>query len=161
VDQRDLNRNFGLLLVDIARLMRRNFARRSQPLGMTEGQWRVLVRLSVNQGITQAALAELLEIQPITLVRLIDRLEAAGLVERRPAPKDRRAFQLYLMPKAQPVIEQIWALALETRAEALAGLSAAAREQMIDALVTIKANLLRLDAEEPAARAESPDAAHG
>ena len=160
MDHRDLDRNFGLLLVDIARLLRRNFSRRSQPLGMTEGQWRVLARLSVNQGVTQAALAELLEIQPITLVRLIDRLEAAGLVERRPAPKDRRAFHLFLTPAAQPVLDQILQLAQETRQEAMAGLSDRAREQMIDALVVIKANLLRLDADE-SDRAEPSGAAHG
>ena len=125
MDKRDPNRAIGFLVSDIMRLMRRDFSRRALPLDMTEGQWRVLARLSGNEGLSQAALAELMEVQPITLVRLIDRLEAAGLVERRPAPKDRRAFQMFLTSKAQPIIDRIWDFAHETREEALAGLSAA------------------------------------
>lgn len=159
MDRRDPNRALGILLTDVTRLLRRDFARRAQPLGMTESQWRVLARLSGNQGITQVALADLLEVQPITLARLIDRLEAAGLVERRPAPKDRRAFQLYLTPKAQPILDRIWELAHEAREAAMAGLTAAQREQMIDALITIKANLLSTDPTDAAEGA--PDAAHG
>ncbi|HEY5607638.1 MAG TPA: MarR family transcriptional regulator [Alphaproteobacteria bacterium] len=158
MDKRDPNRVFGFLMTDITRLMRRDFARRAQPLDMTEGQWRVLARLSGNQGLSQAALAELMDVQPITLVRLIDRLEAAGLVERRPAPKDRRAFQLYLTPKAQPIIDRIWDFAHQTREEAMAGLSPAAREQLIDTLIRIKANLARNNAGDVA---ETPDAANG
>jgi DNA-binding MarR family transcriptional regulator len=125
---------------------------------MTEGQWRVLARLSGNQGLSQAALAELMDVQPITLVRLIDRLEAAGLVERRPAPKDRRAFQLYLTSKAQPIIDRIWDFAHQTREEAMAGVSPAAREQLIDTLIRIKTNLARNNAGDVA---ETPDAANG
>ena len=160
MNRRDPDRQFGFLLTDITRLMRRNFSRRAQPLGMTEGQWRLLARLSENQGISQAALADIMEVQPITLVRLIDRLEASGLVVRKPAPHDRRAFQLYLTPKAQPLLDRIWDFAHETREAAMAGLSAVAREQMIDALIDLKANLVRLEAAEAAA-ADAEDAAHG
>jgi DNA-binding MarR family transcriptional regulator len=158
MDGRDPNRQFGFLMTDIVRLLRRDFARRAQPLGMTESQWRVLARLSANQGVSQAALADIMEIQPITLVRLIDRLEAAGLVERRPAPKDRRAFQLWLTPNAAPLLDRIWDLGHATREAALAGLSAAQREQMIDALIAIRTNLSATD--DPDATAK-PDAAHG
>ena len=158
MDKRDPNRVFGFLMADITRLMRRDFARRAQPLDMTEGQWRVLARLSGNEGLTQAALAEQMEVQPITLVRLIDRLEAAGLVERRPAPKDRRAFQLFLTPKAQPIIDRIWDFGHQTREEAMAGLSAAEREHLIDTLIGIKAKLARSNG---ADSADTPDAANG
>jgi MarR family transcriptional regulator for hemolysin len=158
VDKRDPNRVFGFLMADITRLMRRDFALRAQPLDMTEGQWRLLARLSGNEGLSQAALAELMEVQPITLVRLIDRLEAAGLVERRPAPKDRRAFQLFLTPKAQPIIDRIWDFGHQTREEAMAGLSAAEREHLIDTLIRIKANLARNNG---ADSADTPDAANG
>ena len=158
MDKRDPNRVFGFLMADITRLMRRDFALRAQPLDMTEGQWRLLARLSDNEGLSQAALAELMEVQPITLVRLIDRLEAAGLVERRPAPKDRRAFQLFLTPKAQPIIDRIWDFGHQTREEAMAGLSAAEREHLIDTLIKIKANLARNNG---ADIAETPDAANG
>jgi DNA-binding MarR family transcriptional regulator len=159
VEKRDPNRALGFLMTDITRLMRRDFARRAQPLDMTEGQWRVLARLSSgNEGLSQAALAELMEVQPITLVRLIDRLEASGLVERRPAPKDRRAFQLFLTPKAQPIIDRIWDFGHETREEALAGLSPAERERLIDTLIQIKANLARSNG---ADSADTPDAANG
>jgi DNA-binding MarR family transcriptional regulator len=157
IDPRDPSRVFGFLLTDITRLMRRNFARRAQPLGMTEGQWRLLARLSGNQGISQAALADIMEVQPITLVRLIDRLEAAGLVERRPDPKDRRAFRLYLAPKAQPLLDRIWDFAHQTREDAMAGLSPVERERMIDALIKIKANLVRIDDDE----SKQPDSSHG
>jgi DNA-binding MarR family transcriptional regulator len=158
VAKRDPNRAVGFLMTDITRLMRRDFARRAQPLNMTEGQWRVLARLSNNQGLSQAALAELMDVQPITLVRLIDRLEAAGLVERRPSPKDRRAFQLFLTPKARPIIDRIWDFAHQTLEETMAGLTAAEREKLIDTLIRIKANLARGNAED---LVESPDAAHG
>lgn len=157
MDPRDPNRQFGFLMTDIVRLLRRNFARRAQPLGMTESQWRVLARLSGNQGISQAALADMMEIQPISLARLIDRLEAAGLVERRPAPRDRRAFQLYLTPSAAPFLDRIWELGHATREAAMAGLSVKQREQMIDALIAIKANLLA----ESDDAAGKRDAAHG
>jgi DNA-binding MarR family transcriptional regulator len=159
VDKRDPNRAVGFLMTDITRLMRRDFARRAQPLDMTEGQWRVLARLSSgNEGLSQAALAELMEVQPITLVRLIDRLEASGLVERRPAPRDRRAFQLFLTAKAQPIIDRIWDFGHQTREEAMAGLSAGEREQLIDTLIKIKANLARNNG---ADSADTPDAANG
>ena len=86
----------GALLVEVGRLLRRNFNRRAQELGLTQAQWQALAHLSRKQGINQACLADLLEVQPITLARLIDRLAAAGWVERRPDPADRRAQRLYL-----------------------------------------------------------------
>ena len=80
--------------------------RRLQSLGLTQAQWRAIVHLSRSEGMTQATLAESLEIQPITLTRLIDRMESAGWVERRTHPLDRRAVQLYLTPQSQPILER-------------------------------------------------------
>ncbi len=101
----------------------------------------MLAHLARNEGINQAALAQILEIEPITLVRLLDRLQAAGLVERRPDSSDRRARVLYLTPAARPLLERIWTLAAVVREEAMAGLAEDEREQLFRMLLTIKANL--------------------
>src|SRR3546814_1218185 len=110
-------------------------------LGLTRSQWSVLAHLARNEGINQAALAETLEIEPITLVRLLDRLEAAEWVERQPDPNDRRARLLYLKDKVRPVLEQMRALGAATREEAMAGLSDADRRQLTEQLLTCKANM--------------------
>ncbi|HWA41901.1 MAG TPA: MarR family transcriptional regulator [Hypericibacter adhaerens] len=147
-------RSFGFLLYDAARLLRRDFDRRARSLGLTRAQWSVLAHLKRNEGLRQAAVADTLELEPITLVRLLDRLEAAGWVERRPDPTDRRARQLFLTEKARPVLDQLMALATETRAVALAGFSEAEREVLIDALIKVRANLSSRDVagEKPANR---------
>ena len=84
MDPRELDRSLPFLLHDITRLMRRNFHRRAQSLGMTQAQYRALAHLARNEGTNQVALAEVLDIQPITLARIVDRLAECGLVERRP-----------------------------------------------------------------------------
>lgn len=140
---------FGFLLHDVARLLRRNFNRRVQALGLTQAQCRVILHLSRNEGIQQVALAEILEVQPITLVRLLDKLQAAGLVERRRDPSDRRAFCLSLTASAYPLLEQIWALAAETRAESVRGLSEADLAGFFATLHTMKDNLLRTESGQP------------
>jgi DNA-binding MarR family transcriptional regulator len=138
-------RSFGFLLYDAARLLRRDFDRRARSLGLTRAQWSVLAHLKRNEGSKQAAVADTLELEPITLVRLLDRLEAAGWVERRADPTDRRARQLFLTEKARPVLDQLMALAAETRAVALAGFSEAEREILIEALIKVRANLTSRD----------------
>jgi MarR family transcriptional regulator for hemolysin len=135
----------GFLLQDLSRLLRRNFNRRVQALGLTQAQWRAIAQLSRREGISQAALAELLEVQPITLARLVDRLEAAGWVERRRDPRDRRAVQLFLTGKVQPILAELWERAAETREQALKGLSQRARGQLVDALDHMKQNLLQAE----------------
>ena len=137
----DPDRSLGFLINDVARLLRRNFNRRVQALGLTQAQWRAVAYLSRNEGITQVELADLLEIQPITLTRLIDRMEAAGWVERRNHPLDRRAVQLYLTPKSAPILEQMHELATETVGVAVAGLSAAAQKRFLEDLQQMKRNL--------------------
>ncbi|HKJ75351.1 MAG TPA: MarR family transcriptional regulator [Alphaproteobacteria bacterium] len=132
----------GFVLSDIARLMRRNFNRRVQSLGLTQAQWMLLARIARHEGAKQAQLAELLEMQPISVARLIDRMEASGWVERRPDPKDRRAVNLYLTKKAEPILGELWERAEETQTIALAGLSTANREDLLKALETVRENLI-------------------
>ncbi len=138
----DPDQSIGFLINDVARLLRRNFDRRVRPLDLSQAQWQALAYLSRQEGVNQITLAESLEIQPITLARLIDRLQEAGWVERRPDPADRRAFKLYLTPMAQPLLSQMWSIAMETREDALSGLSVAARSDLIATLRTVKSNLL-------------------
>jgi DNA-binding MarR family transcriptional regulator len=132
---------FGFLLHDTARLMRREFERRSKGTGLTRAQWAVLAYVARNEGSNQAALADMLDIEPITLVRLLDKLEAAGLVERRPDPTDRRVRRLYLTEATGPLLGQLQGLAAEARETALAGLSDAERQELTDLLMKVRANL--------------------
>ena len=104
--------------------------------------------------VDQAALAQLLELEPITLARLLDRLQAAGLIERRADPKDRRAHLLYLTEAAYPLLDRIFALADEVREDALAGVAEPDRTRLIDMLVEMKANLNARAVEVEAAAAE-------
>lgn len=138
-------KSFGFLLYDAARLYRRDFERRAKQLGLTRAQWSVLAHLARNEGTNQSAAADVLEIEPITLVRLLDRLEAAGWVERRADPNDRRARLLYLTDKAHPILDQMYALSLETRNLALTGVSEPDRAAMIEALIQIRQNLTGRD----------------
>lgn len=141
-------RSFGFIVSDVTRLLRRSFNHRAQHmgLGLTPAQWQTLAHLRRNEGINQGALAQILEVQPITLSRLIDRLEAAGWVERRPDPDDRRAVRLFLTDAAQPILERIRAVALETVAGAMVGIPDAEQERIIDMLLTVRENLLCQDA---------------
>jgi DNA-binding MarR family transcriptional regulator len=139
--------SLGFLLSDTARLMRRRFDQKARPLGLTRAQWQVLAHLARHEGINQAGLAELLDLEPITVCRLVDRMEEGGWVERRPDPNDRRARLLYMTAKARPVIEELRALAEELYAEALAGLPAAARTQLIGLLTQVRQNLVEPQAE--------------
>jgi MarR family transcriptional regulator, transcriptional regulator for hemolysin len=137
----DPERSFGFLLHDIARLMRKRFDQRARALGLSRSQWQVLVHLSRHEGINQSGLAEILEIENITLGRLVDRMAEAGWVERRPDRNDRRARLLYTTRKVAPVMERMRTLAEETRNEALAGLGDAEREALIERLIHVRTNL--------------------
>jgi MarR family transcriptional regulator, transcriptional regulator for hemolysin len=135
------DRSFGFLLHDIARLMRKRYDQRARPLGLTRAQWQALTHLQRHEGINQSGLAELLELEPITVARLIDRMEEAGLVHRRDDPADRRAHRLYLTERARPVLEQCRSLGDEIRAEAFAGIADGEREHLVDLLVHVRRNL--------------------
>ena len=139
----DLDRSFGFLVNDVARLFGRRFDQngRGRRLGLTRAQCRTLGYLARNEGINQAGLADLLEIRPMTLVRQIDRMEEAGWIERRADPADRRARRLYLTAKARPVLGRIWNVANETRDEALARLTPQESDQLIDLLHRVHSTL--------------------
>src|SRR5689334_13623883 len=133
----------GFLVHDVARLLRKRLEQRARAagIGLTRAQWQTLAYLARSEGINQATLAQLLDIEPITLVRLIDRLEGIGLVERRPDPRDRRHRNLFLTERAWPELARIKALGAEVREEALAGLGQPERERLMDALAQVKTNL--------------------
>ncbi|HEX8964345.1 MAG TPA: MarR family transcriptional regulator [Rhodocyclaceae bacterium] len=133
--------SLGFLVSDISRLMRQQFQRRIAGSPLTLAQARALVRISRNEGIRQVDLAELLEIQPITLVRLIDQLAEAGLVERRPDPADRRAYRLFLTGHAGAQLKLIRTVSAGTQAQALRGMKAAEASALFSALQTVRANL--------------------
>ena len=137
----DLDRSFGFLVNDVARLFGRRFSHNGRRLGLTRAQCRTLARIARHEGINQAGLADLLEVRPMTLVRQIDRMEEAGWIERRPDPADRRARKLFLTGKARPILGRIRAVANETRDEALAGLSSAEQAALIALLTRVHATL--------------------
>jgi MarR family transcriptional regulator for hemolysin len=130
----DLDRSFGFLVHDVARLYGRRFDRNGRRLELTRAQCRTLGYLARNEGINQAGLADLLEIRPMTLVRQIDRMQEAGWIERRPDPADRRARRLFLTDKARPILGRIWDVASETQDQVLAALSPDESEQLIELL---------------------------
>jgi DNA-binding MarR family transcriptional regulator len=152
----DRLRNFGFLVKDVSRLSALNFERHAEATGLTLAQWKVMAYLKRHQGITQVRLAELTDTDPMTLVRLLDRMERDGWVERRPDPEDRRARRLYLLPSAEPLLRRMWPMADRARAEALAGLSEPEREQLMNMLELIHSNLEALVG--GPARAEPPAA---
>lgn len=137
----DPERSFGFLLHDCARQMRREFERRARAIGLTRAQWAAIAHLRRNEGCNQSTLADLLDVEPITLARLLDRMEATGFVVRRPDPKDRRARLVYLTDKATPLIDQLADFAADARAVALAGMTAEEQERVIDLMIRIRGNL--------------------
>ena len=161
MDPEYLERSFGFLVNDVARLFGRHFDHNGRRLGLTRAQCRTLGYLARNEGINQAGLADLLEIRPMTLVRQIDRMEEAGWIERHPDPADRRARRLYLTAKARPVLGRIWAVAKETRDEALAHLSPTEADSLIDLLRRVHATLSdRVPVDPAAALAARPAPRH-
>ena len=141
----NLERNFGFLVNDVARLLRTTFDRRVRALGLTRSQWWVLNHLFRQDGVTQSDLAEILDIEKATLGRLLDRMEAKNLVRRETDQYDRRAKRIYLTAEVEPSVKTMRTIAAEMRRDALSGLSREDREQFVDSLITIKENLVRLN----------------
>ena len=139
-----IERDLAFLLSDAARLLRTCADQEARRFGMTRAQWAVLFRLERAEGLKQSELADLLEVQPITLTRLIDRLCDNGLIERRSDPTDRRAKRLFLTPAAKPVLERLTAVSEDMMAQVLAGLDRPAREATVTALAAVKANLRQM-----------------
>ncbi|HEX4110987.1 MAG TPA: MarR family transcriptional regulator [Stellaceae bacterium] len=134
-------RRFGFLLHDIARLMRKRFDARARHSGLTRAQWQVLLTLTRQEGVNQAALAEALDLEPITVGRLIDRMEEAGWVERRPDAADRRAHRLYITARVRPIMAQLETVGHILLEEAFTGLNQRERDGLLDLLVRIRGNL--------------------
>src|SRR6516165_9994441 len=111
----DEHQNLGFLLKDVSRLYTRRFEDRAQGFALTLPQCKALAYLSKNEGVSQKRLAELIDVDPMSLVRILDRMEADGWVERRPDPEDRRARSLRVTERAKPLVDHIWHLAAETR----------------------------------------------
>jgi DNA-binding MarR family transcriptional regulator len=137
----DFQRDLMFLLHDVARLLRVDADKRASAHGMTRAQWGILIWLERQPGLSQKELAELLEVEPISVARLIDRLEGRGMVERRPDPKDRRIWRLHLRPPAYSVLREIDSQREQMRARVTHGLDEATIETMTEALLTMKATL--------------------
>ena len=138
----NLQRNFGFILHDVARLLRVTYDRRVRDLGLTRSQWWVLTHLYRKDGLTQSELAEVLELEKPSLCRLLDRLEAKGWVRRETDPGDRRAKRIYLTEQVEPPMQVMREIAAGVREDALSGLSADEQDRFVDTLLTIKSNLM-------------------
>lgn len=135
--------NLGSLISDVSHFMRRAFDERARGIGVSRPQWRVLTMLQRHEGINQGGLAELIEVEPITLCRMVDRLQEADLVERRADPADRRAWRLFLTDKARALLQEMRPLALGLFDEAMAGLSAEDQDYLFKTLAKVRTNLSR------------------
>ncbi|MDE8653477.1 MarR family winged helix-turn-helix transcriptional regulator [Novosphingobium album (ex Liu et al. 2023)] len=135
--------NIGTMLAQVARLLRRSFDERARGIGVTRPQWQVLSVLMRNEGIKQGGLADILEVEPVTAGRMIDRMQEAQLVERRPDPADRRAWRLYLTGRGADLLDKLRPCANETYEHALDGVGEAERRQLYATLEKIRANLTR------------------
>ena len=144
MERENLDRNFGFILNDVSRLMRTTFDRRAKSIGLTRSQWWVLTHLYRRDGLVQAELAEILEIERPTLGRLLDRLEAKGWLRREPDPGDRRVKRVFLTDEVKPAMKSLRRIAADLRQEALEGLNEIERERLVDILIHMKTNLLNL-----------------
>ena len=133
----------GTIVVQVARLVRLSFDKRARQIGVTRPQWQVLSVLARNEGINQCSLADLLEVEAVTAGRMIDRMQDAQLVERRPDPADRRAWRLFLTERGAELVDTLRPLALETYEIALAGIDESERQHLQALLEKMRANLLR------------------
>ena len=139
-----LQRTLGFVLKDASKLYVQRFEQRARELGLTLPQCRVLVHLTDSEGISQVQLSDSTEIEPMTLVRILDRMESDGWIERRSDPEDRRARRLYLKPSSKPLLEAIERLSDATRDEALAGFSQQEAASFFASLERVRNNLAAL-----------------
>jgi MarR family transcriptional regulator for hemolysin len=127
--------------MDVARLLKTYADQRARQFGISRAQWAVLIRIDRNEGLKQSELADMLDLQPITLTRLLDRLADNGLIERRADPNDRRANRLYLKPAAKPLLDRLSDLGADMMETVLDGLSQSAIERTLKELGLVKDNL--------------------
>jgi len=137
--------NLGYLLHDVTRHLRKHFDRRATRLELTRAQWRALKSIRRHEGLSQTELAEYLDMEPIPVGRVIDRLEKTGFVERRADPGDRRRWLLYLQPRAHAVVDEMEAIGGGLWDDALRGIDAADLATLLRVLAQIKDNLAALD----------------
>jgi len=138
-------RTFGFLLKETSRLYGQRFEQRAGALGLTLSQCKVLVYLAKHEGVSQAQLGDLTDLEPMTLVRILDRMESDGWLERRSDPADRRARCLYLKAKGKPLVDEIWHLVDLTCREAFAGVPRKHADLMIESLEKVQSNLASLE----------------
>jgi MarR family transcriptional regulator for hemolysin len=138
-----VKREIAFTIMDVARLLKTYADQRARQFGISRAQWAVLIRIERSEGLKQSELAELLDLQPISLTRLLDRLADNGLIERRADPNDRRANRLYLAPAAKPLLGRLSELGADMMETVLGGLDEKAIERMLKQLVALKDNLRR------------------
>jgi len=131
---------FGFLSYEISHIIRQRFNKKAENLGFTHSQWRALVYLSENKDCRQIDLADALKVKPITLARQVDLLEESGLVKRNQDSEDRRAYRLELLPKALPIMRELWNIADEIEANILSALTTQERTSLLIMLHKIKSN---------------------
>lgn len=136
-----IKREFAFTIMDVARLLKTYADQRARQFGISRAQWAVLIRIDRNEGLKQSELADMLDLQPITLTRLLDRLAGNGLIERRADPNDRRANRLYLKPAAKPLLDRLSDLGADMMETVLDGLSQSAIERTLKELGLVKDNL--------------------
>ena len=136
-----LRRDLAFTINDVARLLRTYADQKAAQYGMSRAKWAVIARLDRFEGLKQTELADMLDLQPISLTRLLDSLCANGLIERRADPYDRRAKRLFLTPAARPLLDRLGDLAEELMGTALAGLDQRDSKALLAQLSTIKDNL--------------------
>lgn len=153
IDRSDLDRNFGFLLHDVARLMRAEFDRRSRALQLTRSQWWVLNFVYAYEGATQTELADQCEVERATMGRLLDKLEEKGWVRREADAQDRRIRRVYLTGEVLDLMVTLRGIGAGVRESAMAGIDREEQDRFVDTLLKIKGNMLALGRDEPIAMA--------
>jgi len=139
--QQPVQREIAFTIMDVARMLRTYADQRARQFGISRAQWAVLIRIERTEGLKQSELAEILDLQPISLTRLLDRLAKNSLIERRADPNDRRANRLFLRPAARPLLEQLGELGKDMMEIVLDGLDPKANERLLRDLGQMKNNL--------------------
>jgi len=153
----DRLKNFGFLLKDLSQRYVARYEQRASAISLTLTQCKALAELEKNEGISQVRLAELTGVDPMTMVRILDRMESDQLIERRPDPEDRRARRLYLTDKGQPLVAEVWRMAELTRGELFSGIGKEDRLVFMRVLEQLHANTSRFGSLPLAAPATEPD----
>jgi len=138
-----IKREIAFTIMDVARLLKTYADQRARQFGISRAQWAVLLRIDRTEGLKQSELAEILDLQPISLTRLLDRLADNGLIERRSDPNDRRANRLYLKPAAKPLLDRLSELGADMMETVLEGLPPRSIDRMLEELGMLKDNLRR------------------